>query len=92
METAPAASQDRATDSSRAGSNEGSNGTRKISLNLTDADTDAVGRLSKMTGYNKSDVIRRGIRIQEMLVRHLQESGEVLLRRADGSLERLVLA
>lgn len=82
------------TQSTTAGgeSGEGSAETRKISLNLTAADTDAVGRLSRMTGYNKSDVIRRGIRIQEVLVRHLQESGEVLLRRPDGSMERLVLA
>ena len=64
---------------------------QKISFNLSSADLESLSQMAEATGYNRSDLLRRGIRVQRMLHEHLANGGEVLLRDQDGSTERLRL-
>jgi len=63
----------------------------KVSLNLTKQDADTVAKIANETSYSKTDVIRRAIRIEDILLSHMKKGGEILLRNPDGTVQTMMI-
>ena len=62
----------------------------RLNLDMSADVTERMAWLCEQTDGNRSDVIRKGLRIYELMLRELGEGGEVVIRYPCGK-EKVVL-
>ena len=65
--------------------------TVKVSMNLPVREAAVVAGLADAHSITKTDVVRRGIVLEKFIEDVAELKGKILIERADGSIERLVL-
>ena len=63
--------------------------TKKISISLTNEAADFVSEASRRKNISASEVIRRALAIQRFVDRELETGATIVVRRPDGSTERV---
>ncbi|MZF90306.1 hypothetical protein [Streptomyces sp. SID5643] len=61
----------------------------RFTVTLIAAAAQAVGKLMRITGLSKTDVINRSVQVYGFLAEQMEEGKEVLLRDEQGNLERV---
>ena len=66
---------------------------KKVTMNLTDQDVRNTEILTKrLHARNKALTVSSALAITEGLTRKIQDGGELLIRRKDGSMETVIIA
>jgi hypothetical protein len=60
----------------------------RVTVNLSPASSAALDRAVEITGDSKTDTINRALQIYAMLTDAVDDGGQVLIRYADGDVER----
>lgn len=60
----------------------------RVTVNLSPASSAALDRAVEITGDSKTDTINRALQIYAMLTDEVDEGGQVLIRYANGDMER----
>lgn len=60
----------------------------RVTVNLSPASSAALDRAVEITGDSKTDTINRALQIYAMLTDAVNDGGQVLIRYADGDMER----
>jgi len=70
------------------GRGRGGNRFERVTVNLSLASSSALEHAVEITGDTKTDTINRALQIYAMLTDAVSEGGQVLVRYADGDVER----
>jgi len=64
---------------------------KRVSMNLTERDLEAIRFLAEYEGTNQTVAVQRALQLSKFFAEEVEKGSKVLLRRPDGSMVEVVI-